>query len=348
MSPFLDAIRAFAALMVLAGHALGLSTSNAPTWPKEVGVVIFFLLSGFLISRTLHRRLDDPGSTFTEYAIDRWARIYSGFFPALLLVAAIDGYTIAHYPGISQETVARFTVPGFFANLFMLQAPAITLPFGSAAPFWTVAIEFWIYIFVGLTAFALRDGVSLFRVAAILASGIIPVQSFTDNNLVLIPWLIGAAIERVHATITLTRLQTALLAAAACALAAWQIANGDKIYAWRFYIVAGLVFLAVVFVVSRIDWASTSRSARMVTWWASWSYSLYLLHHTILMDFAAPFSATPRSMVIASVIAIVTSICFAALTENHHRALAAKIKQRIFSRAASPLAPEVPTVTKQS
>jgi peptidoglycan/LPS O-acetylase OafA/YrhL len=343
MSSVLDAIRAFAALLVLVGHALGISSSTAPAWPQEVGVVIFFLLSGFLISRTLHRRLADPNATFMEYMVDRWARIYSGFFPALLLVVAIDGYTIAHFPGSNQETIARFTVPGFFENLFMMQAPTISLPFGSAAPFWTVAIEFWIYIFVGLTAFALRDGISLFRVAAIMASGIIPVQSFTDNNMVLIPWLIGAAIERIHANVTLTMVRAILLANVACILAAWQIVSGDRIiYAWKFYIAAGLIFLAVVFVVSRVNWAATSLSARIVTWWASWSYSLYLLHHTILMDFAAPFSATPQSMVIASAIAIVASICFAALTENHHRTLAIKIKQWLFFRAVPPRAQDVP------
>lgn len=79
--------------------------------------MIFFLLSGYLISQTLHRRLDEPESTFTDYAIDRWSRIYSGYLPAILLVAAIDFFTIAHYPSISRETVSRFTGESFFSNM---------------------------------------------------------------------------------------------------------------------------------------------------------------------------------------------------------------------------------------
>lgn len=81
----------------------------------------------------------------------------------------------------------------------MMQAPAVTLPFGSAAPFWTVVIEFWIYMFVGLLAFAIRDGFKPLWVIAIFLTGIIPVQSFGTNNLVMIPWLAGAAVERINA-----------------------------------------------------------------------------------------------------------------------------------------------------
>ena len=156
MNPVFDAIRAAAAILVLIGHALSIY-KGWPTWPQQLGVVIFFLLSGYLISQTLHSRLRDPASTFTDYAIDRCSRIYSGFLPALLFVAALDYVMISNY-SVHPEILQRFSVGAFFANLFMLQAPAITLPFASAAPFWTVAIEFWIYIFVGLVAFAARDG----------------------------------------------------------------------------------------------------------------------------------------------------------------------------------------------
>jgi peptidoglycan/LPS O-acetylase OafA/YrhL len=132
--------------MVLIGHATAIFPNKGfyLLWPQEIGVVIFFLLSGYLISQTLHRRLADPNARFVDYAIDRWARIYSGFIPAIILVAAMDYVCISHNHA-SAETIERFTVSGFFANLAMLQAPAVALPFGSAAPFWTVAIEFWIY-----------------------------------------------------------------------------------------------------------------------------------------------------------------------------------------------------------
>lgn len=181
MSPVIDLIRFAAAMMVCLGHAESMYggglTSPPPQWMQQAGVNVFFLLSGYLISQTLNRRLDDPTSTFRDYAIDRWSRIYSAFLPALLLVAMIDWHAIdlgrAH-----SETVERFTLRTFAANLFMLQAPDTSLPFGSAAPFWTVAIEFWIYMFVGLVAFSLRDGFTPWRISAIALwrhhSGLVP------------------------------------------------------------------------------------------------------------------------------------------------------------------------------
>jgi peptidoglycan/LPS O-acetylase OafA/YrhL len=161
MHPIFDAIRATAALMVLVGHALGIFNARHPVWPQQFGVIIFFLLSGYLISQTLHKRLGQPQSTFLDYAIDRWARIYSGFLPAILFVAVLDYLTLRYFGHIAHpEVVTRLNPETFFANLFMLQAPGFSDPFGSAAPFWTVAIEFWIYMFVGLLAFSIRDGLS--------------------------------------------------------------------------------------------------------------------------------------------------------------------------------------------
>src|SRR4051794_13851677 len=94
MHPIFDAIRATAALMVLVGHALAIFNARHPVWPQQFGVVIFFLLSGYLISQTLHKRLEQPQSTFLEYAVDRGARIYSGFLPAILFVLVLDYLTL--------------------------------------------------------------------------------------------------------------------------------------------------------------------------------------------------------------------------------------------------------------
>ena len=124
MHPIFDATRATAALMVLVGHALGIFNARHPVWPQEFGVVMFFLLSGYLISQTLHKRLEQPQSTFLEYAVDRWARIYSGFLPAILFVVVLDYLTLRYFGHIAKaEVVTRLNSETFFANLFMLQAP---------------------------------------------------------------------------------------------------------------------------------------------------------------------------------------------------------------------------------
>ena len=167
--------------------------------------------------------------------------------PAILLVAAMDYFCISHYPGTNGETIARFTTPSFFANLAMLQAPAVTLPFGSAAPFWTVAIEFWIYMFVGLLAFAIRDGLSVPVVAGIIISGLIPLQALTDNNAVLIPWLLGALSQQLIASRSIRFVPKWVFGLVAAGSLIWltiELSRGDRIYSNSVFFACAVAFAA--------------------------------------------------------------------------------------------------------
>ena len=314
-------------MMVLIGHAISIFPQHFhPLWPQQAGVAIFFLLSGYLISQTLHRRLAATGSTFLDFAIDRWARIYSGFLPALIVVAALD-YCASNYSGFIAETRERFTVIHFFENLFMLQAPDFALPFGSAAPFWTVAIEFWIYMFVGAVAFAFRDGIKPLGLFGIAIAGIIPVSSLTDNNMVLMPWLLGAAVERVVYSKVLDglpRLIVLSLGAIAIAVFALMLRAGYSVYSASSYLCFAIAFTMIA-LAFRPQVVERGPLKNCITWWASWSYSLYLLHHSILMLFGTAFG-TSISPLWATGVSIVSAIAFASLTEVHHKALADYIK----------------------
>jgi peptidoglycan/LPS O-acetylase OafA/YrhL len=294
-----------------------------PLWPQQLGVVIFFVLSGFLIAQTLRRRLAEKTSTFRDFFIDRWSRIYSGFLPALFLIAAIDYWAINRLTA-HPETVSRFSVSSFFANLFMLQAPSVTLPFGSGGPLWTVAIEFWIYLFVGLFAFMLRDGLNCPKILLIAAVGAIPLQSLTTNNLVMIPWLMGAAAASVMNSSALKRLPAEAIGALVvgpAAIIGFHLITGGYVYTVLVFSLVTVAFLAAV------EWSRRSvtlsripQLPSVISWWASWSYSLYLLHHTILLTFGFWPGIT---------LSIVGSIIFAMLTEWHHKRLAQLIKTAI-------------------
>ncbi len=331
MHPVFDATRATAALMVMVGHGLAIFNARHPYWPQQFGVVIFFLLSGYLISQTLHKRLGDPRSTFLDYAVDRWARIYSGFLPAILFVAVLDYLTLRYFGHIANsEVVTRLNSETFVANLFMLQAPGFFEPFGSAAPFWTVAIEFWIYMFVGLLAFSIRDGLRPLRIAAIVAAGIIPVQSFYDGNMVLFAWLAGAAAERVISSGVMRRFPSAicmLLSAGLLVKIVFLVRAGERIYSYEMYLLCSAIFLLLTTVCLRVGWKAESFSGIAVAWWAGWSYSLYLLHHTVFLDYFMIFEGGGPNMCVAAVITIALTILFARYTEQRHRLVGAALKR---------------------
>src|SRR4051812_21945413 len=101
----LDLIRFSAALLVLFGHARGLllegiGSVQQPTvliqglyflsGLQHEGVVMFFVVSGFLVGGSALRQIAEGRFKYPPYLINRFARIYLVYIPALLLVLVLD------------------------------------------------------------------------------------------------------------------------------------------------------------------------------------------------------------------------------------------------------------------
>src|SRR5262245_8696030 len=89
--PLLDLLRFFAALLVLCGHARGLllegigNVERPTVFIKAIyflsslqheGVVLFFVVSGFLVGGPAWRLIAGGRFDFSRYLINRFARIY--------------------------------------------------------------------------------------------------------------------------------------------------------------------------------------------------------------------------------------------------------------------------------
>jgi len=91
--PDIDGLRAIAVLSVVAFHAF-------PNWVKGgfIGVDIFFVISGFLISTIIFQNLDKGTFSFSEFYARRIKRI----FPSLFLVL-VASYTFGWFVLLSDE-----------------------------------------------------------------------------------------------------------------------------------------------------------------------------------------------------------------------------------------------------
>ena len=202
----LDLLRAMAANLVLFGHmaiVFGISESVSL---GQIGVSVFFILSGFLIFQSSLLRIQEPWPYFAPYMVDRFARIFTAYVPALVIVAALNAaIDLGDWgqPGVSHGPLA------FFGNLFLLQDyPIFQLghrvlgdnvfvrTYNTAEPFWTIPIEFWIYVVFGLGFFGLVARERLGRlVPALLGVVALPVVIWNvaaggGNGLTLV-WLVG-------------------------------------------------------------------------------------------------------------------------------------------------------------
>lgn len=130
--PLLDGWRALCILLVLAGHLLPMGPSawqlNAPV--AATGMVIFFTLSGFLITRFL---IED--GNIRRFLIRRLARIVPLAWLGMLLAIMVAG------GASSGEIVGNFL---FLANL----PPDSLIPPG--AHFWSLCLEVQFYLSIAL------------------------------------------------------------------------------------------------------------------------------------------------------------------------------------------------------
>jgi peptidoglycan/LPS O-acetylase OafA/YrhL len=155
----IDGLRALAALSVLAYHALykGVlltlpSASPLAPWAAhlDVGVPIFFVLSGFLLYGPFVRaRLSGAAPPDAQaYGWRRLMRIVPAYWVALVIVGAA-GATLAGYEPV-------FSAKGVPAYFGLLQIYNPDTAGGGINPAWTLCVEVTFYAFLPLWAWAMR------------------------------------------------------------------------------------------------------------------------------------------------------------------------------------------------
>ena len=137
--------------------------------------------------------------------------------------------------------------------------------------------------------------------------------------MILIPWLLGAATERL--LYNSARHLVIGAGIGAVIYLTWRTAQHLPVYSLPSYVATAAAFGGIIAAAGHVK-----AGAKPTAWFASWSYSLYLLHHSILLLVAWAFSGYYRiPFGICAPIAI--PIIFASLTEVHHKRLATLIKR---------------------
>src|SRR6267154_4746461 len=87
--PDIDGLRAIAVLAVVGFHAF-------PYWVRGgfVGVDVFFVISGYLISANIFAALDSNRFSFVEFYARRIKRIFPGLVLLLIVVTVVGWFTL--------------------------------------------------------------------------------------------------------------------------------------------------------------------------------------------------------------------------------------------------------------
>ncbi len=149
----LGAIRTFLALIVMAAH-LGRWTDLTATY----AVSTFFLISGYLMTATLHRNYGFGVEGFIRFFMNRFLRLY----PMYWVAAGMSVLLICIAPALAEAFHRNFTLPDSWYSWIGLAANWYWRPDFPVAgtqsvshvvpPAWALAVEFAMYIVLALGA----------------------------------------------------------------------------------------------------------------------------------------------------------------------------------------------------
>lgn len=327
-SILLDLCRGGAAQLVLVGHAMSIAKIQDPNFLiQDLGVATFFILSGLLI--TLSVLSKDASYGFTEYLIDRGARIFVPYVPAVIYIVIMSLWFLG-------GPTDPFTV---IANLLMLEDfplfhfvswfPEIDRV-GTGRPLWSVAMEWWFYMAAAFAFFAGR----LPRWSWLLIVPGLFVMAYNMSVGALgIVWIAGGCIAAIFFRIPkLPQWFWMALSIAGGVLAhkKLELAQGS-FYDLQFSLLLGFTLVCALKAVERWDWLALIE--KPVTFVAGFSYTLYLTHYTVMSSVV--FEGAPHTRVwIIFILSNALAITMWFLFERHHRTVARWLKARV-SRESS-------------
>ncbi|MGA8669520.1 MAG: acyltransferase [Terracidiphilus sp.] len=267
-------------------------------------VVIFFVLSGYLISGSIFRLMQDGQWSWRLYLTHRLVRLWIVLIPALILGAVLDfvglhshlapalyaGQTGTHILGNVADSLHVSTFAG---NLFFLQGILVKM-FGSNGPLWSLAYEFWYYILFPCAFLVLRRETPM--VSRIVSAAAFVACGWLVGKDILLEfplWLLGTLLAWVPAPRAGVRLRT-VVTVVYCPffffLAKTSLVNG----VFSDYILGFATFILVWFLLAAKSPAPANRCVAISRLTARFSYTLYLVHVPFLVLLTAVMAGESR------------------------------------------------------
>lgn len=284
----LEGLRGIACLMVVFFHM--------PTWHSflQMGLIrnsdlmvdFFFVLSGFIISRTYHNRIKTWGD-FIKFQTLRFGRLYPVHF--VMLVAFLILECIRYYlwtAGGAPGAAVPFGVnnlQAFVQHLFLLQS---VLPLGDVmsfnVPAWSISTEFYTYIIFALLLLIFRSLSAglIFCVGSVALAAFVGTTGELKNfSACVLGFFLGVGVDLVSRKYQIK--VPSIFFFATVALLLLNLANSDG--GWMHLMVFPLS-AAIVFAVAnaRDDAPRKVFGSPLMVQLGAYSYTIYMTHSFVI------------------------------------------------------------------
>lgn len=313
----LDAMRGLAALGVLANHwrdvffvdypqlahkSVALTAFYLATGLGHQMVVIFFVLSGYLVGGSVLRQVAQDRWSWRGYLLNRLTRLYVVLIPALMLGSIWDhlGVKIFGMAGIygghlgqhvmDTHLLDRLSWSTLLGNYLFLHT--ILFPvFGTNGPLWSLSNEFWYYILFPFLVFSVHPRTSIRNRMAIIGL-LVLIIAFIGRGMAMegIIWLFGVLIyylppvrvrEVYKQYLSVAALGLLVLLAATLA----KVSHNPFLKSDHFL---GIVVTALIYVITLCPQVTGgSLYSKVATMLSHSSYTLYLVHMPVLIFLTA-------------------------------------------------------------
>ena len=352
----LDLVRICMAQLIVVGHLVKLQSHSTGGEMPTAGlrVSVFFMLSGFLIFATTWRRRGKL--TFSDFMIERSARLWVCLVPALAFSAAVAhaSMDLPDYPALHTTGVYAFV-----GNLLMLEdfplfqvlrrvgldSSLFVRPYASAEPYWTLPIEYWLYVVFGYAFFfgylqrgrPSRSVTLLFAIALFAAM----YHGATGHGQCLsLVWAMGALgpwavpFERKlqqhfrYSDRTARLLIVGWLGFWFSMLALRIVSRGIYFYELQVALFVGAILMGLLWLTGRVHGTVSQPVARTTRAFAKQTYALYLTHNAVLTFYMARAGTelAPSEAVLLVLSCNLIALPFYWLFDRHHKLVAQWLK----------------------
>lgn len=290
----IDGLRAVAVLAVLLFH-LDPRYLNA----GYLGVDIFFVISGYLITRIVYTELMNHKYTFTNFYVRRSKRILPPLY-FMAVVTLIAGYIILLPNDFYKTGIAVLGAILFASNMqFALRTGDYFSSDSSEWPMlhtWSLSVEEQYYFVLPLALIVI---IRFLKVNLIATMCVVAIASFAlaefmsaKSNLAGLSYyflltrmgelLVGSILAILHAKGTVEKSNSDLVAAIATAILIATLVFFDKQFAFPgFSALLACVPIAML-IHCENTWVNRLLANKVVVWVGLLSYSLYLFHWPVL------------------------------------------------------------------
>ncbi len=310
-SIYLDLVRFGAACLVYLYHSnqRWLITDKLPfSNYGHTSVIVFFVLSGYVIAHVTERKEND----WVSYSASRASRVYSVVLPALVLTLVLDAVGRHLLPDVYSGYPFDQLLVRSLASLLMLnEVWFVSITTLSNVPYWSITYEFWYYVLFGLVTF-LPGRVGL------VAAGLLLLALGPKIALLAPLWIAGVVLQRWKALARLPEWASWLLVVSSLAglvglhVAEFPEAANAWLQSWlgvalhkqltfsKFfvgdYLIGALVFAnfaGMMAVAERLK-SLFLKVETPVRFLAGYTFTLYLLHQPLFLFWGAALQGDPK------------------------------------------------------